>query len=205
MNGCSDAPSDAEGGEEQEVCPDDSWTLVGVISSNDGDSWSDLTAWTDDSTFGSEDDPDSDFKSAFWSSAGWSQVCFEGNGIKITEEGSFDGNSLAELFSFDTLVSLHGTETDWDYNNGDFTTDNDHEFFLEIQNPPTTANVNTSQRDACIVSTAYDGWDRGVDGDDDTVQGFGCIAGSGEGPTGACGEDTCGDVVREGTTRIYIR
>jgi hypothetical protein len=178
------------------------WTLVGVVDDDAIDSWTEPTAWTDASTFGSSSD--GDYKNPGWSALSLTQVLMIGSGTKTTDTMA-EVPSLASVFSSSSRVSLSGTEDGWDYGNGDFTTDNDHEFFGEAQNPPTTTDVNYSHRNACILATAYDGWDRGGGVFDDQVQGFGCTEGFGGSPDGLCGNESCGDAIREDRTSFYIR
>ncbi len=91
-------------------------------------------------------------------------------------------------------------ESGWTY----FST-NDQNFFAEIQNPPTTAGKNVAQRNACVLTMGYDDYLNATTmTEDDEVQGFGCVGGSGGG-SGACANMSCGDVVRDASLKIYVR
>lgn len=195
---------DGEGGEEPfvTVCDMDTdgggWTLVGIVSYWDDDSWTDYSVWSDDSTFGDLETAN-DYKNPGWSTIAFDQFMMKADGyegLKVSDT-EFGRDSLASLFGSAELVSVTGTESDWEYNVGDLDLTNDAYFFAEIQNPPETDLVNTSERNDCILATAYDGYFG-----DDQVEGFGC--GPGDGVT-ACDNNSCGDTSAEDETWFYVR
>ena len=175
------------------------WTLVGIVSGADGDSWTDYDVWSDSSEFGDPESGD-DYKNIAWSTLEFDQIFLKGSGTKITTAGDFGAASFADLMSTSTRLSLDGTESGWEYNNGTLEIVDDKEFFGEIQNPPNTLDFNLSNRNGCVLATAFDGWFA-----DDSVQGFGCAGGVGPNVCDDTDITTCGDVIVESILEIYVR
>lgn len=176
------------------------WTLAGVISSEDTNSWL-PAAWADVSTFGvsSASGFTADMKNTAWLGLASKDLRFENEtgGVKTATLAA--AATLKATFGNPTLVELTGTESGWTY-----TPTNDVNFFAEIQNPPSTAGKNLAQRNGCVVSMGYDDYINPAMAEDDQVQGFGCVGGSGGG-SGACANMSCGDVIRDASLKVFVR
>ncbi len=176
------------------------WTLAGIVSAEDGNSWL-PAAWSDVSIFGvsSASVFTADMKNTAWLGLASKDLRFENEtgGLKTATLGA--AATMKATFGAATLVELAGMQSGWTY-----TASNDANFFAEIQNPPSTVGKNLAQRNACVLTMGYDDYINPSMVEDDQVQGFGCVGGSGGG-SGACGNTSCGDVIRDASLMIFVR
>ena len=176
------------------------FTLAAVIAATDGPTWSTRATWTDESSFGVSSSAafTADMKNPAWSTLAVEEIRIdsEGGGVKTTDP--IARTTLAQLFGTMDLLMLTGSEQAWAYPAAD-----DQKYFGVIQNPPSVATINLAQRNRCVLTMGYDQYAIAT-GPDDEVHGFGCTPGDGGG-SGACYQESCGDVIRDFNIRIWGR